>query len=425
MQPILPFRSLFALRPLSVFSLGTLLLVSPLAAQRKTVPDYELPPVGYSKATPDNVVAKLQRRIDAGEISFTQTGRELLLTLLQALHVPVESQMFVFSKTSLQKELIRPETPRVLFFSDQVYIGWVPGGLIEVAAIDPQLGPVFYHFKANAPAGVPKRFERDAGCMLCHGYFFIRDIPALLALSVNPDSKGELLPYSDFDLVDDTTPFARRWGGWYVTGYTGAQNHRGNGFGSGEGRKAAVPANDKRPSELSEFFDTSRYPQGTSDALNLLILEHQIGMYNTLTRAGQDARLGNPSSERDIVDRLLFRRAASLPIGVQQNAAFVKAFLAETPRSKAGDALKDLQIDGRLFRNRCSYLIYSDAFAALPAELKTRVFALLFDALQNSDPAQRYSYLEPAEKKRIFEILMETHAEARQHFQNLAAQRGS
>lgn len=408
----------------SLFAALAAFVLASAEAAPGSVPDYELPPVRYSKARPEDAVARLQRRVDAGELSFTQNGRELLLAVLEALRVPVESQTFVFSKTSLQKELISPQTPRALYFSEDVYVGWVPGGLIEVAAIDPQLGPIFYQFKANEPAGVAKRFVRDPGCMLCHGYVFIRDIPSLLALTVVPGPRGELLPNSDFNLVFDATPFERRWGGWYVTGYTGALNHRGNGFGVGEGDDARVLPSAKRPAELSEFFDTSSYPAATSDALNLLILEHQIGVFNALTRAGQDARLGKRASEHEIVDRLLFRKSAPLPAGIQPNEAFVRTFQAGAPRSRAGDALKDLQLDGQLFRNRCSYLIYSEAFAALPADVKARVFGVLFAALQSTDPTRRYGYLGNDEKRRIFEILVETHAEAREQFAKLAAASG-
>lgn len=387
------------------------------ANAQKAVPAYELPPVVYSKAKPDDAVARLQRRIAAGEISFRENGRELLVSVLKALQVPVESQTFVFSKTSLQKELISPSTPRVLYFSETVYVGWVPGGLIEVAAIDPQLGPIFYHFKATARPEDRKGFVRDPSCMLCHGYFFIRDIPSILALTINPDREGELLPYSDFDIVDDTTRFEKRWGGWYVTGYTGKLNHRGNGFGSGQGKTATLPSVDARPATLSEFFDTSRYPAETSDMATLLILEHQIAMYNTLTRVGQNERLSQPASARDIVDRLLFRRAARLPEGILKNDWFLNVFMADARRTAAGDSLKDLQLEGQLFRNRCSYLIYSEAFAALPAALKERVYFALFDALHEDDPAGRYAYIGKDEKQRIYDILVETHPEARRYFE--------
>jgi hypothetical protein len=305
----------------------------------------------------------------------------------------------------------------------------VPGGLIEVAGIDPQLGPVFYQVKANEAPEVPKTFQRDSSCMLCHGYFFIRDIPSLLALTGMPDKTGELLPRSDFDLVDDTTRFEKRWGGWYVTGYTGAENHRGNAFASSEGKTAKVVPSLERPAELSGFFDTSRYLAPTSDAVNLLILEHQIAFYNTLTRARQNARLApaisRPSLETEVVDRLLFRRATRLPDGIAKNETFLNAFMADAKRSRAGDSLKDLSLKGRLFKNRCSYLIYSDAFAALPADLKARIYRGLFDALKNDDPASRYGYLEKEERQRIYDILMETHAEARQHFEAFAAKGGS
>jgi hypothetical protein len=418
----------FAFFRVPLLSLAGFALVAssaPRVRAQQAVPDYELPEIAYSKATPDDAVARLQRRIDAGELVFQGTGRELLLAVLKALHVPVESQTLVFSKTSLQKERISPETPRALYFSETVYVGWVPGGLIEVAAIDPQLGPIFYHFKANDAPEVPKKFERDASCMLCHGYFFIRDVPSLLALTGVPDKTGEFLARSDFDLVDDATRFEKRWGGWYVTGYTGTENHRGNAFGVSDGKTSRVVPTSARPAQLSEFFDTSRYPAATSDAANLLILEHQIALYTTLIRAHQNARLAprlsRPSLETEVVDRLLFRRAARLPEGIVKNGAFMRAFTADARRSAAGDSLKDLMLDGQLFRNRCSYLIYSEAFAALPAGLKTGIYRALYDALQNDDPASRYAYLEKAERRRIYDILMETHPEARQQFEALAA----
>ncbi len=393
------------------------------AAQR--VPDYELPAIKYMQSTPDDAVAQLQRRIDAGELAFKENGRELLLAVLKALNVPVESQTLVFSRTSLQKELISPSTPRALYFSDEVYVGWVPGGLIEVAAIDPVLGPIFYHFRANTDPGVRRTFVRDGSCLMCHGYFFIRDIPSLMVLSGMPDKDGDFLPRSDFNLVDDATPFEKRWGGWYVTGYTGAKDHLGNAFGTGEGKAVDMPPNQTRPAELSEFFDTSHYPAATSDMANLLIMEHQLAIHNVITKASQNMRLGRPVSEFMFVDNLLFSRAAQLSDGIVKNDAFVEAFSADARRSQAGDSLKDLQLDGRLFRNRCSFLIYSDSFLALPSSLKTRIYRALFDALHTTDPTSRYAHLEEDEKIRIYSILMETHPEARRHFEEFAVPNAS
>jgi hypothetical protein len=146
---------------------------------------------------------------------------------LAALGVPETSQMLVFSKTSFQKERINPDHPRAIYFSDEVYIGWCPGGLVEIAAIDPMLGPVFYSFDPHE-RGVEKRFNRDADCLRCHGGTFVRDIPGLLARSVFTKAGGEPLLSLGSELVDATTPIEKRWGGWYVTALRAGLRHRGN-----------------------------------------------------------------------------------------------------------------------------------------------------------------------------------------------------
>jgi hypothetical protein len=301
-------------------------------------------------------------------------------------------------------------------------VGWVPGGLIEVTAVDPRLGPIFYSVKPAVGGG--RSLARDAGCILCHGYFYARDIPGVIGLTIFPDREGEPIPRSDFDVVSDTTRFEKRWGGWYVTGYTGKQNHRGNTTGSGAGKEMAFTPSEKRPVELSEFFDTSRYPAATSEMAALLVFEHQMAVQNAITRLQQDIQLSLPTSEYALADLLLFRRSIKLPEGVAKSPAFEKAFAAGAKRSAAGDSLKDLALEGQLFRNRCSYLIYSDAFLALPQAMQARIFAVIYAALHDLDPDQRYSHLERDEKKRIFEILMETHPTARRHFERLAATGG-
>ena len=53
-----------------------------------------------------------------------------------------------------------------------------------------------------------------------------------------------------------------------------------------------------------------------------------------------------------------------------------------------------------------------------------RSMARLYDALHDENPSGRYAYLEPEEKKRIYEILKETHPEARSRFETIARSRG-
>jgi hypothetical protein len=438
--PVKPFRWILA----ASFSLGA--GVMPVIAQ--STPDYEQPPVSYSATAPRDAIARLQQRIAAGQFAFSGSDRQIVQALLAELKIPVTSQVVVFSKTSLQRGRIRPENPRALYFSDTAYVGWVPGGLIEVTTIDPQLGPVFYSFDPReVRSGAPK-FERDSDCLRCHGGAFVREVPGVFARSVFPDGDGEPLLRHGSQLVDDQTPFAERWGGWYVTGYNGSVGHRGNSFASETSDRLVFTPNEQRPVELSGFFDTSKYPAATSDVVALLVLEHQMAVQNSLTRAGNASRkmlayqrslqtsFGEPitdepaydsvksvfaSSVQDIVDRLLFRNEAALPDGVTGHEAFRKAFTDHAERSRAGHSLRDFALREHLFANRCSFLIYSDAFRALPPQLKTRVLDRLQAALRARDARDRYAYLPSEEKQRIYDILMETHPDVKARWSEPAA----
>lgn len=403
-------------------------------------PEYEQAPVSYSTTAPNDALAKLRTRIATGGLAFAGSEKQVLQRLLDALGIPVESQLLVFSKTSLQRGLIRPERPRALYFSDSVYVGWVPGGLMEVAAIDPQLGPVFYSLELAADRNQPPRIARDNDCLRCHGGSFVRGIPGLFARSLFTAASGEPMLRHGTLLVDDETPFEQRWGGWYVTGYHGKVAHRGNVFGSEQGNQLVFNPTARRPDELAAFFNTADYPKATSDVVALLVFEHQLAMHNSITKAGFMCRkmiayqhelqttLNEPvtdepaydsvksvyaSAVQDVIDHLLFLRAAPLPEGVVGTAGFKQSFVHGAPRSKAGHALKDLQLRERLFTQRCSFLIYSESFQALPESLKRRILDALLTALRSRDPHDRYAHLPAEEKQRIHAILIETHPDAK------------
>src|SRR5688500_13017475 len=275
-------RSLFLVTGLSVLAVAS--------ARAQGQPDYEQPPVSYSASTPTDAIARVQKRIASGELAFAGSDKQILEALLKELGVPVESQLLVFSKTSLQRGRIRPERPRALYFSESAYVGWVPGGLIEVVAIDQKLGPVFYSFEISPAGGAAHKIERDTDCLRCHGGTFVREIPGVFARSVFPDANGEPLLRHGTLIVDDETPFGQRWGGWYVTGYHGAGHHRGNVRASGLGEQLVFAPAKERPDELSGFFDTSDYLRPRSDVVALLVFEHQLTMQNSLTRGGMACR---------------------------------------------------------------------------------------------------------------------------------------
>ena len=402
--------------------------------------EYEQPPINYSQTEPRDAVSRLKARIAVGELKIEGGEKEVVRAILKALRIPIDSQILVFSKTSFQRSRINPGHPRALFYTDNCYVGWVPGGLAEVTTIDPVLGPVFYSVDPRGLVGPARpEFKRDADCMGCHGGSFVRGIPGVFARSVYPDENGEPLLRQGTEIVDYRTPFEERWGGWFVTGTHGKTLHRGNVFASEKGSQLVFdPARGANLNNLSSFFDASDYLTTGSDIVSLMVFEHQTAMQNVLTRAGMTCRrmldyqknlehdLGEPvgedphydsvksvfdSSAREVVDTLLFKDEAVIPERVEGSAAFQKAFGANAPRAGDGSSLKDLLISVRLFKNRCGYLIYSESFLALPRQLKSRIYSRLAQALKPENPDPRYNYLAAEERARIVFILRQTHPE--------------
>src|SRR5262249_45899929 len=146
-------------------------------------------------------------------------------SLLDALEVPVASQMLVFAKNSVNARLISPANPRALYFNDEVSVGWVPGApAIEVAAVDPHKGAIFYTLKQDSTKATV--LAREESCLLCHASSHALDIPGPLVRSFLTDSQGN--PTRGYSRVSHDTPFPQRWGGWYVSGDTGSLPHLGN-----------------------------------------------------------------------------------------------------------------------------------------------------------------------------------------------------
>ncbi len=66
-------------------------------------PLVERDPINYSSAPTDDPVTRLQQQIDDGQIRLDYDPKlGYLPSVLKALGIPTESQMLVFSKTSLQ-----------------------------------------------------------------------------------------------------------------------------------------------------------------------------------------------------------------------------------------------------------------------------------------------------------------------------------
>src|SRR5688572_16998994 len=85
--------------------------------------DIDHPAIRYSEEAPTGAVERLNRRLQSGGALLQfETQGGYLKSLLAALDIPVESQLAVYSKTSLQSTLINPSNPRVIFFNDSTAV---------------------------------------------------------------------------------------------------------------------------------------------------------------------------------------------------------------------------------------------------------------------------------------------------------------
>jgi hypothetical protein len=409
---------------LSRFVRGALLLACAAAAHAEDFQGsthqlpYEEPPIDYAGQQPDDPVVRLQKRIDAGEVKLSWDEKfGYLPSLLEALGVPRSSQTLVFSKTSLQRRAITPQNPRSLFFSDDVYVGYIPGApVMELSAADPKLGGTFYTLdqeKVRRP-----RFTRDADCLRCHGSSRSLGVPGHVLRSIGTDETGELDPQSEAEQVTHFTPLEERWAGWYVTGKHGDQHHRGNLIGAEAFQRFRTePGARGNVTDLSPFFDTSKYLAPGSDIVALMVLEHQAHMHNYITRLHFEARImtdtyGHIRYLKNQVNAflryLLFAEETELTAPIEGDPAFVAAFTARGPRDSKGRSLRDFDLRTRMFRHPCSYLIYSEAFDALPAPLREHLLSRLYDILTGKDQDPQFARLGAEERRAILEILRET-----------------
>lgn len=377
-------------------------------------------PIRYSDTLASNKLTDLAAALASGKTALPAGGGlDRLRLVLETLDIPAESQVLVFSKTSLQNDLIQPANPRALYFSENAYVGYVPGGAIEAVVQDPVLGPVFYFVGTDREGGL--EIERDTNnCMSCHATSRTENVPGLLIRSVFPDESGHPLLHLGTTDVADETPLAKRWGGWYVTGQS-ALPHLGNRTFTEDGEP------DSHYPDPGSQLDVTKYLRPTSDIVALLVLEHQCRMHTLLNAATMNYRRSrffsetiDPDADPDdgsagvvaeswaekITDCIFFKNEADLGEGVEGDAAFQNALLARYPKTKDGDSLADFRLYGRMFKRRCSFMVYSDAFRGLPPTVKALVFAKMRKALAGED--ERIDWLAASERKRISSILSET-----------------
>jgi hypothetical protein len=386
--------------------------------------------IAYSTGPLNNVVEDLNRRLDAGSTALRFEGRSgFLQSVLEALTLPTDSQLLVFTQLSLQGRMVSPGNPRALFFNDRAALGWVRGAeLIEIAAHDQTAGVVFYTLEQR-PSERP-RFAREFRCLGCHMSGNTLGVPGLMAFSTMP---GRADQQEKIVTMDHRSPLQERWGGWFVTGESGAVPHLGNRVPSRPGAGGALQS-------LSGLFNPEGFQGPSSDIAALMTFSHQTHLTNLLTRASWEARAADPALHpgsvpaagqrqrvetmmngvaTEVVDYMLFVDEAPLPNPVRGSSGFAARMSASGPRDRRGRSLYELDLQTRLLKYPCSYLIYSPAFDALPPLAKAPIYRRMWQVLSGEAAEPRYRALALADRRAIVEILRETKPDLPSYFQRV------
>jgi hypothetical protein len=407
--------------------------------------DTEYPLIGYSDRPTHNSIARLQERLDRRDVKLKfSAGRGYLDSLLVALGVDPSSQTLVYSKTSLQFDLIRAATPRAIYFNDDTYVAWIPDTrIIEITTMDSALGPVFYTLQNQEPT-TAAQFDRETSrCLTCHDTFSMMGggVPRFLFMSSPVTVAGEPLAAIISKDTTDATPISERWGGWYVTGNPDGVTHLGNiqvngPVPAGQAAPDLSQLKVKRPGtlpNLDKLFNTQPYLTDHSDIVALMIFEHQVYIEDIITRASYKARtmvaraMDGQSADalswdelpakarpmvksmlEPLVKALLLVDATRLPGKISGNSGFDQWFQARGPRDGHGRSLRQLDLTTRLFRYPLSYMVYSGGFDGLPNYAKDYVYRRLAEILTGHDQSAPYTQLSAADRAVALQILTAT-----------------
>ena len=385
----------------------------------------------HGKLGLDDPIARLQQRLASGQARLKfEPQRGYLDSVLKELDVPISSQVLVFSKTSSQSEQTSPKTPRAIYFSDEVYVAWVPdGSVIDLAAQDSKRGTIFYTLEQK-PAHQQK-FVRPESCIQCHVTPKTLNVPGLLVRSVHTAADGTPLSTVLGFVNGHNSSLEQRWGGWYVSGTHERALHLGNVFASASSPEGTDLSAGANVTDLRGRFDSRRYLSPHSDLVALLVLEHEMRMHNLITRAHYETRHALAASKEPnelladwekeriakagelLLEYMLFRNEAALSGPVTGTSGFTAEFQEGVPRDSRGRSLRRLDLRKRLLRYPCSYLVYTPAFDALPQEMKSYLWRRLAEILTGEDRSVTYAGMDRGDRQAVLEILRDTKPEFR------------
>jgi len=253
-------------------------------------------------------------------------------------------------------------------------------------------------------------------------------------------TEGQTMPNLGNFLSDHRSPFEERWGGWFITGKTGTARHMGNTMhmATDEAYVASEKTVDspKAIDSLENQFKLDGYASRYSDVAAVMVLDHQVGMTNLLTRVGWETRIAlhqekkSPKDKdtaerliaadaRELADYMLFVDEPPLRGKFESTSGFQAKFAASGAKDTKGRSLKQLDLGKRLMRYPLSYMIYSAAFDNLPAVTKDAVYTQLWAVLSGKDKSAKYSKLTAADRSAVVGILLDTKRDLPRYFKPL------
>jgi len=183
---------------------------------------------------------------------------------------------------------------------------------------------------------------------------------------------------------------------------------------------------------LDQLVDTTPYLTPHSDIVALIALTHQTRIHNLITRANYEtlralhdeevANAGVTQSGKEfsavtkerirgavepLVRGMFFVNEAPLTEPVRGVSGFAAEFEKRGVRDRKGRSLKDLDLNRRFLRYPLSYLIYSEAFDALPGPAKDYFYERTRKILSGAD-AVDFRHLSAEDRDAIREILEDT-----------------
>lgn len=397
-------------------------------------PDHKA--IQYTEAASNDPVARLQKQLEKGEAKLEFAPKfGYLPSVLKLLGINTDSQVLVFSKTSSQVAHISPATPRAIYFNDNVSVGYVQGGsVLEFCAVDATRGTVFYIMDVKKSDSAS--FDRqDMACLQCHMSPATLNIPGVMVSTVFPTDDDSPYGRAGSFVTDHRTPLEERWGGWYVSGTHGAVRHRGNLLVDRMYRPSQEALRESQNvTSLAGRFNTAAYIAPTSDIVALMTLEHQTHMTNLMTRIAWETRVATAEGTLkdfqqrldedvdDIVTYMLFAEEAPIREPIQGVSTFTKTFSQRGPRDSQGRSLREFDLRKRLFRYPLSYMIYSEAFDAIPDAARELIVQRIFDVLTGKNTDKKFSRLSAEDRRAILEIVRDTKPNLPNYWKSLPSQ---